>query len=624
MKKIYLFLLICVTTNIFSQDSKEIDKILGNAFWSKDSSNYFFNKAKKLIKTDRDQAQYYFCKGALNGDNNILDSAVFYNSKAIPIFKKLKDSNSLLFLYNNNSLSFSKLGQYEKALENSFMGLSLAEKTKNAYWVFQNTSSLSNIYHDFENFEKGIFYGKKAFDLVKDKKDKSLEIATALNLIAINYDDWNKPNEAIKYHKKVFDYVKGNDTLKLFSTYNNIGNTLLKQKKFTEAEKWLLRAKKIDETVEKQTRNDINFYNKATYSTNLAIIAYKLNQFDKAEKWFEKAKEYAIKSSDAEKLRDYYYQEYLFNKERNNLEKAIESQDAYLNIRDSVFNLNRDKVITEIETKYQTAQKEKLLLEKEIESEQKNTTIIILIIILFFILLLSYLIFRQQKLKNKQQEQEFELKSAISQIEKQNELQQQRLSISKDLHDNIGAQLTFIISSVETAKYATDIKNTSLEGKLSNISNFTKDTIVELRDTIWAMNSDAITFEDLRLRILNFIEKATTATNSISFSFIVEKALKDVKLSSIEGMNVYRCIQEAINNAIKYSHASNLLVETNFEKKTISIIIKDNGIGFDVETIAAGNGLQNMQKRMEEIDGTLQIVSEPAKGTQVTLNFSVS
>jgi signal transduction histidine kinase len=56
-------------------------------------------------------------------------------------------------------------------------------------------------------------------------------------------------------------------------------------------------------------------------------------------------------------------------------------------------------------------------------------------------------------LKNKQQHQEFELKSAMAQIESQNKLQEQRLSISRDLHDNIGAQLTFIISSLENTKF---------------------------------------------------------------------------------------------------------------------------------------------------------------------------
>jgi signal transduction histidine kinase len=86
--------------------------------------------------------------------------------------------------------------------------------------------------------------------------------------------------------------------------------------------------------------------------------------------------------------------------------------------------------------------------------------------------------------QNRQLEQESQLKLAISKIETQNKLQQQRLDISRDLHDNIGAQLTFIISSVDNIKYGFEIENPNLNSKLDRISNFTKSTIVELRDTI--------------------------------------------------------------------------------------------------------------------------------------------
>src|SRR5690606_13799398 len=140
------------------------------------------------------------------------------------------------------------------------------------------------------------------------------------------------------------------------------------------------------------------------------------------------------------------------------------------------------------------------IAERETEIKRKNTQFFILGLIILGLVVIGYLIYRQQKMKNKQQQQEFELKSAISKIETQSKLQEQRLQISRDLHDNIGSQLTFIISSVDNIKYAFDITNTKLNDKLSGISEFAKSTIVELRDTIWAMNKSEITFEDLQIR----------------------------------------------------------------------------------------------------------------------------
>jgi signal transduction histidine kinase len=232
--------------------------------------------------------------------------------------------------------------------------------------------------------------------------------------------------------------------------------------------------------------------------------------------------------------------------------------------------------------------------------------------------LIGFLIYRQQKLKNAQQEQEFQLKSAISQIENQNKLQEQRLSISRDLHDNIGSQLTFIISSVDNVKYGFDIQNEKLDNKLTNISSFAKDTIVELRDTIWAMNSNEITYEDLEIRINNYIEKAKEAKEKISFSFAIDESLKTQKLTSVEGMNIYRTIQEAINNSIKYAQAEIISVNVKNQNNQTKITITDNGIGFDNATIEKGNGLQNMKKRIEEIGGKFDLKSSD-EGTRIEI-----
>ena len=609
---LFLFSTLCFQFG-FSQD---IDKTLGKAFTSKDSSDHYFKIARKLIKSDRDEAQYYFCKGARQGDYNKLDSAVYYTQKAIVVFEKLKDQKTLNTLYNNISQTYRKLGEYDKSIQTSITGLKNAEKSKSEYWIFCFTNNLSLIYHDFENFGKGIYYGKKALELSRKMSKKNPNyIAGALNAIAISYDDSGYPNEALYYHKQVFKYIKGKDTLGFGHTYNNIGNTLLKQKKYREAEKWIKIAVAIGEINDKDNfeRYDIDYYNKATNFTNLAVIAYKTKDYEKAEKFLEKAKEYSSKSNSAEKLRDYYRAEYEFNKARKNLQKTVESQEQYIKLRDSVFNKNRDKSFLEIEAKYQNEKKEKELLNKELEIKKKDTQSLILAITIIGLLIITFLIYRQQKLRNSQQKQEFELKSAIAKIETQNKLQEQRLQISRDLHDNIGSQLTFIISSVDNIKYAFEIQNSKLDNKLSSISNFAKSTIIELRDTIWAMNNSEITFEDLRTRIHNFVEKAKEAKQDIEFDFTIEESLAASKFTSIEGMNIYRTIQEAINNSIKYADASHINIHITNDGDHISIIIQDNGTGFDSGKINLGNGIANMKKRMEDIGGKLTIESIPGK-----------
>lgn len=606
--------------NIISQEIKsDIEKALTTI----DSSDFYFSKIKKNNKSNKDWVLYYSAKTEYCSKNKKLDSAVIYGAIAINKIKKLDFSQNIDLMYpvyRDVSQSYRRKGEYEKAIEIVLKGLKLAEKHNNQEWIVFYNCMMSLNYHDFESYQKGVFYGKKALLLAKKFKRESFsEIWKSLNATAINYDDWNKPDSALFYHYKAVKLAKGKDTLGLISTFNNIGNTLLKQKQFQKARKFIKRADKICNFKYINKPKDFGYYyDKSTQINNLATIAFELNEYENAEKYFDSSFYYSKKSVSAEKLRDYYDQRTKFNKKRGNLKEAFFYQEKYVLLRDSIFVSERATTFAELETKYQTTKKEKLLLVKDAEAKQKNMWLLIISVLTLFTGLIGFLIYRQQKLKNAQQEQEFQLKSAISQIENQNKLQEQRLSISRDLHDNIGSQLTFIISSVDNVKYGFDIQNEKLDNKLTNISSFAKDTIVELRDTIWAMNSNEITYEDLEIRINNYIEKAKEAKEKISFSFAIDESLKTQKLTSVEGMNIYRTIQEAINNSIKYAQAEIISVNVKNQNNQTKITITDNGIGFDNATIEKGNGLQNMKKRIEEIGGKFDLKSSD-EGTRIEI-----
>ncbi len=624
MKKTILFLMLLM---VFFADAQDLKKILGKAFKSADSSDFYFAKAKKLIKTDADEAEFYFCKNARNNDYGRLDSAVFYGKIAADKLLKTGNWNYLCYVYNNLGKTYNKQGQYDKAIAVLLKGLAVAEKQNLEYWTFNFNVLIGLNYHDFESFEKGIYYCHQGEKIAKKSTtDRDSKLKFAYNTLAINFDDWNKPDSALYYHFKNLKLFKGKDTLLLGTTLNNIGNTYSKKQNFKEAQKWFKRSLAISNiNLKNKPKDAVYFYEYATIYNNLAALAYKTDDFESAKVLFEKSKFYATNSKDAEKLRDYYREFYLFNKKNKNLEKTIEAQESYITLRDSVFQTERANLLSTLEAKYQNEKKEKLLLiakAKEVENrlviKRKQNFIYLSIILFIGFFVIGLLVYRQQKLKNRQQKQQFELTSAIEKIESQNKLQEQRLSISRDLHDNIGSQLTFIISSVDNIKYAFDIQNPQLDYKLNAISGFTKDTIVELRDTIWAMNSEEISFQDLESRIHNFIEKAKNVSQNISFSFAIDQGLMQTKLSSVQGMNVYRTIQEAINNSLKYAQANLISVNIKPFENRIKISIQDNGKGFDLLTVERGNGINNMQKRIEEIGGAFEINSNN-EGTLIFL-----
>ena len=608
--------------------AQNLGQLLRKAYHSPDSADYFFGEAQKLIKTDADEAEFYFFKSVRATDFGPADSAIFYGLIAEEKFRLLKDSAKLMYVYNNLAKSYQKNGAYEKAISVLFDGLKIAEPRNDDAWMGYFYQNISLNYHDFEDYENGVKYGKLAFEKLSNlAKPDVYSAVLALNAVAINFDDWEKPDSALFYHYKVFGYKDQVDTLAIGFTYNNIGNTLLKQKKFEEAKSWIARAIKIAKANYSGVNDIPYYYENATNYTNLASVCYELGDFKQAESAFDSAFFYVTKSYSIEKLRDYNYHRYIFNKKRGNLSQALYFQEEYHKIRDRIFDEARAKTMAELDTKYQNEKKEKELAESranllEIKNREKQKSVWLLFtaLLAFFAFVFTYLIFRQQKLKLTQQKQQFELKQEISRIETQNKLQEQRLSISRDLHDNIGSQLTFILSSVNNLKYRYQAKNQPWIGHLNRIGDFASETMTELRDTIWAINSNQLKFDDLRARIFNFVEKARDTNPGLTISFDIDDSLKTIILTATAGVNIYRTIQETVNNILKHAGAKKITISIkNDDNGFHQITITDDGKGFDPTQVIHGNGLHNMAARTEEMGGKFSLESQVSKGTSITL-----
>lgn len=617
IKKIFL-LLIVLTSITFKAQVKNLN--LRKAYSSKDSSDYYFKKAKNQIKNESDEAEYYFCKNAICTDLEMQDSALYYGKIALSKFKSSKDYISIIALYNNLANVYNNKGQYDRAIHHRIIGLKIAEKQKLNHWIGTMSIGLSYDYHDFENYSKGVYYGKKAIQYFVNKKDsRAKDIRSSFNATAINYDDWNKPELALYYHKQNLNYLKGKDTLLLQSTFNNIGNTLIKQKKFKEARTWIIRSVKIiDYKVKNNTGVDTD-YNYATCFTNLATIATELDQYQEAKNYFYLALKYAKKSETAEKIRDYYFQKAIFNKKYNNLEETIKEQENYINFRDSIFTSERDKTVAELETKYQTAKKERQILQQQAEVKQKN---IWLLLISSFVLI-GFILFRNFRVKAKLQKEQLLLENKLLEEQANYKIQEQRLDISRELHDNVGSQLTFILSILDNLKGSSVQFEETIDKKIDTLTNFANKSISELRDTIWVLNSKQLTLSELKSRMLNFIKDAGDSVEATQFHFNFE-IHNDVKLTSKQAINTYRVLQEIVNNSIKHAHAKDVFVKLSQDERKIEMEISDNGNGFDYESKKKKSfGLTNIQNRINEMNGTLKVTSKTDKGTLYTISIQL-
>lgn len=601
-------------------NAQELNPLLRKAITSADSSEFYFSKAKSLVQSPADQAEFDFAKNAYYSNLGNLDSCIIYGKKALPFFEKSKDLTKQIYVRHNLGKAFRSSGQYEQAIEVLFEALPLAEELKSISWQGWLLQGISNNYHDFSGYEKGVYYGKKSYEVLHQNLEQDpMSVVLALNTIAINYDDWGKYDSALFFHSKVMDLKNSLDTLQIGFTYNNIGNTLIKLNRLEEARPWIQTAIQISE-INAESGNSED-YNLATYYTNLGRINSKTGNLKEAGEALNRGKFYSIRSQSQEKIGDNYEALYEYFKTIQRPDSALFYHELLTRINDSIFNEKNAQLITETETKYQVAEKERILAEEKLKNQRIRFGAAVMGLFLMASIGIGFLTVKQQKLKNRQQQQEIEFQKIKAQVDIQNRLQEQRFAISRDLHDNIGVQLTFIILSVDQLKKSFQPMGEKAIQRLDLIKSFTQSTIIELRDTIWAMNKTEMIFGDLKERLWSFIEKARFS-DEVRFSFEMDESLEEMKLSSFEGITIYRIIQESVHNAFKHAEAENISISIQKAVHSgIEIRIEDDGKGFIMEKAEFGNGILNLQKRVSDLKGKIDIESTIRKGTKIRIEL---
>lgn len=227
------------------------------------------------------------------------------------------------------------------------------------------------------------------------------------------------------------------------------------------------------------------------------------------------------------------------------------------------------------------------------------------IILLFLALLKRF----QTLLKNQQEKLQMELESQIR-------LQYERERISRDLHDNVGAQLSYIISNID---YIVETQNKD-ENRLDDVVDTAKMAILNLRETIWAINNEQITVEDFYDRFKLYATSQIKNRSDVHLVFS-ENIVYNHLLNPNQALNLYRICQEALTNTLKYAHASTVevFIKAN-DNPYFQFYLKDNGIGFHLtENTEGGYGLKNMKARAQEIGAGFHLHSEKGKGTTVEI-----
>lgn len=653
MKKLYfktilslfsLFLLGFTTTSFSQANTQSISEILrkieGETNYTS-KVNLYKDLAELYLKQENDSAQFYAQKGIDLAQKigyekgeirnlNILGNHFEHKSNyeealkkynlALEIAQKNEDIESFAILYNNIGMVYIKQGNYDDALKLMIDALRAEEVLKNDKGIAQSYNNIGVIYYYQRDFKKATEY----FELSLAQQEKIGDVKAviqAINNLGAIYDYMGENEKALNQYKKALkiNREEGNKREEGINLHN-IAVSYYKMRENDLSRDYYQQALEIREQIGDQNAVAHQHY-------NFGELLRSENKLNEAQSYYEKALNIAEKHG-LTLIKQHVFGALaeLFETEKD-YKKANEYLYRFITVKDSMLNKENSRIIVEVETKYQTEKKEKQILqqrasiaEQNLLIEQKNHWLYLLGTLILIIALTGYQFYNTQKLKNHQLIKENELKDALIKVETQNKLQEERLRISRDLHDNIGSQLTFIISSLENLKFRLNKEKPGSGESIENITHFARNTINELRGTIWAMNKGKIYISDLKSYLENFIKNARIASPQTNFKINLSGNIDNsYTFTAFEGINIFRVIQEAVNNAVKYAEASEINIDFDKRGNTFDIRVSDNGKGIDPDNKGIGNGMANMERRILNLNGELQIDSAPGQGTTVKM-----
>jgi len=200
-------------------------------------------------------------------------------------------------------------------------------------------------------------------------------------------------------------------------------------------------------------------------------------------------------------------------------------------------------------------------------------------------------------------------------------LEQERLRISRDIHDDLGARVTEISLASALAKTKASFPE-SASADFDRISQLSRELVSALYETVWAVNPENDNLDALGnylCQMTNHLCEHAQLPCRLSISDLP----RSVQVSSQLRHNIIMAVKEAVHNAIKHSKASEIILRAEFERGVLLISVQDNGCGFNPASAPNGSGLTNMHRRMADIGGNCSVESPPDSGTRVQLRLAI-
>jgi tetratricopeptide (TPR) repeat protein len=330
------------------------------------------------------------------------DSALQAGNEGLVLGKKLNYKRGLAKLYNNIGIAYAEQSIYDKALENHLASLRIKEEMQDKKGMAQSYLNMGIIYADQNAFDKAREYFLRSLKLSQEigSNEFTGNVYNCLGVVAEK--EKNYPAALKNYEEALRIKKQTNDQQGIAYAYSNMGNIYMMQKDFDRSLQSYMLALQIEEA----TGDD---YAAATAYQNLGSLNREKGNFAEAARYFAKGLQLAKKSGSKKAELDVYVELASTYAKAGDFRNAYTSFEKSAHLKDTIFDEDRSKQMTEMSTKYETDKKEKeILLQKarleksDAESKKQRLFLLLLIAVAVAVAIIAIVIFRSLKVVKKQ------------------------------------------------------------------------------------------------------------------------------------------------------------------------------------------------------------------------------
>ncbi|MEK6616651.1 MAG: tetratricopeptide repeat protein [Bacteroidota bacterium] len=347
------------------------------------------------------------CREHINISN--YDTAFHYVNATLQLAKQLNFSKGIATAYNNIGTINNYQGNYDTALENYFKALKIYEAVNDKYGMALSYNNIGIIYDEQGNYDKALENYFTALKIKKEIGDKK-SIATSYANIGVVFDEQGKTDNAMENYLNAFKiYEAIGDKYCMALSYNNIGIIYNNQGRYELALKNYFKSLKIEEEIgDKQ--GIASSYN------NIGIVYKNLKQSVLAMEYYNKALDVSKEIGSKEDIKESYQNFFEIYVQISDYKNAYEYYRLYSQIKDSIFDEEGNKHITEMQTKYETEKKDKTIQIQQLLIQKKEYQLYRLLAFAVLIVIITILLMQQYRSRTKQRTTELQQKLLRAQM----------------------------------------------------------------------------------------------------------------------------------------------------------------------------------------------------------------